>query len=207
MNQPAIKTRNIQSQEQFQSSYPFKRNNRIKIEWIEKNNTATKAAAVLVRWQVVLVFLSSPVALWSPSWGEEGAVSSFSVCTFLHPVDPVTGALCLGRATTTSYRPLSLYLSWNGHGQFTWRHTPKHRQSRREGAGLAEDPYLLSLFMRHTYPRARLRGEQTICFLWYQQWRFLVCLCRGEIHECITFSMMAGNNIYLGVRQQIPKLI
>lgn len=47
----------------------------------DRKNTATRAAAVSVRWQVVLVFLFSAVALGCPS-GRGGAVSSFSVCTF-----------------------------------------------------------------------------------------------------------------------------
>lgn len=89
---------------------------------VKKKHRTTGAAAVLVRRQVVLVFLSSAVALCSPSGGG-GVVSSFSVCTFLHPVDPaVTGArswVCVEAARNVHDRPLSLSLRWNGHGQFT----------------------------------------------------------------------------------------
>lgn len=93
----------------------FLRQNKTTVGTREKKHPATRAVAVLVRWQLVLLFLSSAVALCCPSGREEeaaeeeGVVSSFCLYFFLHPVDPVTGArawVCLGRETSTSDRLL-----------------------------------------------------------------------------------------------------
>lgn len=88
---------------------------------------------------------------------------SFSVYFFFYPVDPVTGArasYCVWAVRgPRPKRALSLHLSWNGHGQFTWRHTPRNKLSALAWAWPARSLNARSLFMRHTHPRARLRGE------------------------------------------------
>lgn len=128
--------------------------------------------AVLVRWQVVLVFLSSPVALCCPSWGEEGSfLLSLSVLFFASGGSSHgrTGfVLCLGPCDD-HVRPFSLSLSQLERTRAV--HVTSHaieQAIQAGGAGLTTDLNSPSLFMRHTYPRARLRGEQAICFLWYQ---------------------------------------
>lgn len=114
-------------------------NNRIKTVRLKKHahtHAATVTLSALVRWQVVLVFLSSSVALCCPSLEKEGSflLSVYFFFFFLYPVDPVTGARAsycvwaVRRPRPKRALSLSLRLSWNGHGQFTWRHTLRNKR-------------------------------------------------------------------------------
>lgn len=106
-----------------------------------------KIRELFVRWQLVLLLLS-PVALCCQSVKEEGVVSSFCLYFFFSPLPLASGDCSHGRTGLDlrwSERPLPLALSWNGHGQFTWRHTS------RDAACLMNNERLL--FMRHAHSR------------------------------------------------------
>lgn len=121
----------------------------------------------------MLVFLCSSGALLSVGGG--GGVVPSSVCTFFffHPVDPVTGArapCCVwGRETSTSNarsltasRCLSPSLSPPQLERTRAVHVTSHPTNKRQalkGAWPVGGLNSRSLFMRHTHPRARLRGE------------------------------------------------
>lgn len=157
---------------------------------LKKKCTAKRAVAALVRWQVVLVFLSSPVVLLCcPSRREEGGRSLLSVCTFflLHPVDPVTGArasFCVWAVRRPRPCVLSLPISAGTDTGSSRDVTPlqnKRSRSEFEGwAGLSTDLKSRSLLMRHTYPRARLRGEQVLS--WHQHADVSRCVCAATKH-------------------------
>lgn len=76
--------------------------------------------------------------------------------------------LCLGRATSTSDRPLSLSFSDGTDTGSSRDVTPRgtsERGARGAGPGFNRPLGSRLLFMRHTFPRATHRGEQAVCFV------------------------------------------
>ena len=98
--------------------------------------------------------------------GGGGVVSSFSVCTFFF----VSGGsshgrtslgLCLVRPTV-----LSLSLSAGTDTGSSRDVTPRGTNERGAKGAVPGFNRPRLLFMRHTYPRATLRVEQRVCFVW-----------------------------------------
>lgn len=125
--------------------------------------------------------LSCRAALLSVAEGGGGSFSSF--CLYFFSVASggsshgrTSFVLCLGRATSTSERSPSLS-QLERHGHVTSHpYRTSGRGARAIGwAGLSADLKSRSLLMRHTYPRARLRGEQVLS--WDQHADVSRCVC------------------------------
>lgn len=151
--------------------------------------------AVLVRWQVVLVFLSSPVALCCPSWGEEGSfLLSLSVLFFCirwiqsraHGLRSVFGAVRRPRPTV-----LSLSVS-AGTDTGSSRDVTRHRTSDPGGRGGAYHRSQFSFIIYETHLPSCQTSRRTgyLFSLVPALWRFLVCLCCSCICEYISYSMI-----------------
>lgn len=142
---------------------------------------ATRAVAVLVRWQVVLVFLSSAVALCCPSQGEEGSFPlSLSVLFFVSGGSShgrTSLGLCLVRPTVLSLSLSQLERTRAVH--VTSRLAEQTSEARRGRCRALTDP---AYYLWDT-PTLVPHFEENSVFVLsdrYQQWLIIVCVCCSD---------------------------
>lgn len=154
--------------------YPLKtaqtglRQNKTTERKLRKWSKTTRAVAVLVRWQVVLVLLLCCRALQCVEGG--GVVSSFCLYFFFFFASAGSGhgrtglSLCWRRVRASS--PL-ICLSWSEHGQRLTSRPAEQAEMRERGVAR------VLLFMGHTYPRVTPQGTEAVCLVW--QWNTVTC--------------------------------